>query len=118
VLSFNLGVELCQLLALALLVLGVELLFRRVIDERMGTIVVSGLVLLTAWRSMLDRGERLWQYQFEWPMLTAASEASALRALMVILILAFFVWLIFGVLGSWLKRHPGDSSAEVPQHRQ
>jgi hypothetical protein len=118
VLSFNLGVELCQLLALAILVLGVDVLFRRVVDERIGTIVVSGLVLLTAWRSMLDRGERLWQYQFEWPTLTAASEASGLRVLMVILILAFFVWLIFGVLGSWLKRHPGDGSAEVPQHRQ
>jgi HupE / UreJ protein len=118
VLSFNVGVGLCQLLALAILVLGVELLVRRVVDERTGTIVVSGLVLLTAWRSMLDRGERLWQYQFEWPTLTAASEASALRVLMVILILAFFVWLIFGVLGSWLKRHPGDRSAEVPQQRQ
>jgi hypothetical protein len=118
VLSFNLGIELCQLLALALLVLGVDVLFRRVVDERMGTILVSGLVLLTAWPAMLDRGGRLWQYQFAWPTLTAASEASAMRVLMVILILACFVWLVFGVLGSWLKRHPGDSSAEVPQHRQ
>jgi hypothetical protein len=118
VLSFNLGVELCQLVALAFIVLAIDVLFRRVVEERMGTIIVSGLVLLTAWRSMLDRGERLWQYQFEWPTLTAASEASALRGLMVILILGFFVWLVFGVLGSWLKRHPGDSSAEIPQHRE
>ena len=118
VLSFNVGIELCQLLALALLALAIEVLFRRVVDERMGTILVSGLVLLTAWPAMLDRGGRLWQYQFVWPTLTAASEASAMRGMMVILILAFFVWLIFGVLGSWLKRHPGDGSAEVPQHRQ
>ena len=118
VLSFNVGVELCELLALSLIVMALEVLFRRVVEERMGAIIVSGLVLLTAWRSMLDRGQRLWQYQFEWPTLTAASEASALRALMVILILGFFVWLIFGVLGSWLKRHPGDGSSEVPEHRQ
>ena len=83
----------------------------------MGAIIISGLVLLTAWRSMLDRGERLWQYQFTWPTLTAASEAAAMRAMMVILILVFLVWLIFGVLGSWLKRHPGGASEEIPQHR-
>jgi hypothetical protein len=118
VLSFNVGIELCQLLALALMVLSLEGLFRRVVDERMGTIIVSGLVLLTAWPSMLDRGGRLWQYQFAWPAFTATSETSAMRGMMVILILAFFVWLVFGVLGSWLRRHPADSSAEVPQHRQ
>ncbi len=117
IISFNVGVELCQLLALTLIVAALEALFRCVVDERMGAILVSGMVLLTAWRSMLDSVERLWQYQFEWPALTAASEASALRALMVILIVAFFVWLVFGVLGSWLKRHPANRSAEVPQHR-
>ncbi len=117
ILSFNFGVELCQLLALVLMVLALEALFRRVVEERMGAIIVSGLVLLTAWRSMLDRGERLWQYQFTWPTLTASSEAATMRALMVILILVFLVWLVFGVLGSWLKRHPSDSSASVPQNR-
>ena len=75
----------------------------------MGAILVSGLVLLTAWRSMLDSGERLWQYQFEWPTLTAASEASALRTLTGILILAFFIWLVFGVLGSWAEAPPRRS---------
>jgi hypothetical protein len=117
VLSFNVGVELCQLLVLVFMVLALEALFRRVVEERMGAIIISGLVLLTAWRSMLDRGERLWQYQFTWPTLTAASEAASMRALMVILILVFLVWLVFGVLGSWLKRHPGNTSERIPQHR-
>jgi hypothetical protein len=99
------------------MVLALEALFHRIVEERMGTIIISGLVLLTAWRSMLDRGERLWQYQFTWPTLTAASEAATLRAMMVILIFVFLVWLVFGVLGAWLKRHPGDSSASVPQNR-
>jgi HupE / UreJ protein len=118
VLSFNAGIELCQLLALALMVLALEVLFRRVVDERMGTMIVSGLVLLTAWRSMLDRAEHLWEYQFIWPTLTTASEAGAMRALMVILILAFLVWLVFEAVGSWLKRRPSDRSTQVPQHRQ
>jgi HupE / UreJ protein len=117
VLSFNIGVEACQLLTLVLVVLGLEILLRRVLEERTGAILVSGLVLLTAWRSMLDRGERLWEYQFTWPTLTAASEADAMRGMMVILVLVFLVWLVFGVLGNWLKRHPGDSSVSVRQNR-
>jgi hypothetical protein len=117
VLSFNVGIALCQLLAFALMVIALRALFRRVIDERTGTVIVSGLVLLTAWPSMLTRLERLWQYQFEWPTLTAGSEASAMRGLMLILILAFLVWLAFGALGSWLKRHPGDTSTHLPQQR-
>ena len=117
VLSFNVGVEATQLLVLALLVMALQVLFRRVVAERMGTIIVSGLVIQTAWRSMLDRAERLRKYQFEWPALTAASEASALRWLMVIIILACLVWLVFGMLDSWLKHHLGDDPARVPQHR-
>jgi hypothetical protein len=117
VLSFNAGVELGQILAIALLLLGLELLFRRVVAERMGTIILSGLVIQTAWRSMLDRGGRLRQYQFEWPTLTAASAASAMRGLMVVMILASLVWLVFGLLGSWLKSNPGDNSTQLPQHR-
>jgi hypothetical protein len=117
VLAFNLGAEACQLIALVLLALALDVLFRRVVAERMGTIIVSGLVIQTAWRSMLDRMERLRLYQFEWPTLTAASEANVLRELMVILILACLVWLLFGALESWLKRNPGDDTVQAPQQR-
>lgn len=118
VLSFNVGVELSQLLVLTLLVLALEALFRRVVAERIGTIIVSGLVIQTAWRLMLDRGERLRRYQFEWPALTATSGASAMRWVTAVIILACLVWLVFRILGSWLKRNPSDNSAQVPQRRQ
>src|SRR5205807_5399420 len=48
-LSFNLGVELGQLLVLIVLIPALEILFRRVVEERMGTIILSALVGHTAW---------------------------------------------------------------------
>ena len=93
-LSFNVGVELGQLLVLAVLVPALDLLFRYVVVERVGTIILSALVAHTAWHWMTERGERLAQYTFAWPELTAAFLASAMRWLMLGLIAAAVVWLI------------------------
>ena len=71
-LSFNVGVELGQILVLLLLVPGLELLFRYAVAERMGTIILSAIVAHTAWHWMIDRAEILKQFRFEWPTLTAA----------------------------------------------
>ncbi|HKF69361.1 MAG TPA: HupE/UreJ family protein, partial [Vicinamibacterales bacterium] len=54
-LSFNVGVELGQLVVLALLVPALDLLFRYVVAERMGTIILSALVAHTGWHWMTDR---------------------------------------------------------------
>jgi len=94
-LSFNVGVELGQLLVLALLIPVLAILFRFVVAERIGTIILSALVAHTGWHWMIDRGERL--RQFGWPAISAAQLASAMRWLMVLLVLAGGVWLI-GVL--------------------
>src|SRR5215831_10298396 len=58
-LSFNIGVELGQLLVLALLVPALELLFRYSVAERMGTIILSAIVAHTAWHWMADRASVL-----------------------------------------------------------
>src|SRR6185312_9975362 len=47
-LSFNVGVELGQLVVLVLLIPPLELLFRHVVPERMGTIILSALVAHTS----------------------------------------------------------------------
>ncbi|MEK6285001.1 MAG: HupE/UreJ family protein [Acidobacteriota bacterium] len=91
-LSFNVGVELGQLLVLALLIPALELLFRFVVAERIGTIILSALVAHTGWHWMIERGERL--RQFAWPAMNAALLATAMRWLIVILIFAGFIWLI------------------------
>lgn len=91
-LSFNAGVELGQLLVLALLIPMLEALFRFVVAERVGTIILSALVAHTGWHWMIERGERL--RQFSWPAMNAALMATAMRWLMAIVILAGVVWLV------------------------
>ena len=68
--SFNIGVELGQLLVLALCVPTLALLFRYVVEERMGTIIISVLVAHTGWHWMGDRVEVLRQYS--WPELSSS----------------------------------------------
>ena len=91
-LSFNVGVELGQLLVLALLLPLLAALFRFVVAERIGTIILSALVAHTGWHWLLERGERL--RQFRGPVLNAATMAAALRWLMLLLIVAGLVWLV------------------------
>src|ERR1700733_15031413 len=81
-LSFNVGVELGQLLVLALMIPVLDVLFRFVVAERMGTIILSAIVAHTAWHWMLERWDRLSQFRFQWPELTAAVMAIALRWMM------------------------------------
>jgi hypothetical protein len=111
-LSFNLGVELGQLLVLAVLVPAIQLAFRAVVAERMGTIILSALVAHTAWHWMTDRADRL--RQFAWPALDAAAAASAMRWTMALLILGA-LWMLLrrfqrsGARGQgWLRSEGSD----------
>src|SRR5882672_2881896 len=101
-LSFNLGVELGQLLVLALLVPALEILFRFLIAERLGTIILSVLVGHTAWHWMTERGERLGK--FPWPALDASQLAVAVRWLMLVLILGGLVSLARNALRQRARR--------------
>ncbi|MGD0135283.1 MAG: HupE/UreJ family protein [Bryobacteraceae bacterium] len=92
-LSFNVGVELGQLLVLALLIPALDLLFRYVVAERTGTIILSAIVAHTAWHWMTDRWERLAQFRFEWPTISAAQLASVLGWLTALVFLAGLAWL-------------------------
>ncbi len=93
-LSFNIGVELGQLLVLLLMIPLLDVLFRVVVAERMGIIILSALVAHTAWHWMEDRWGILSQYRIEWPVLDAALLASVLRWLMALVFLAGVLWLI------------------------
>lgn len=112
-LAFNVGVEIGQLLVLLIVIPALGLMFRLVVAERMGTILLSALVAHTAWHWATDRGSVLMGYR--WPDFTLADAASFLRLLMVIVVAAGLVW----VLNLWLgKPSPGDLvSAGDPQAR-
>jgi hypothetical protein len=96
-LAFNVGVEIGQVLVLSVMLPLLALAFRYGIAERMGTIILSALIVHTAWHWFIDRGDALLQYQFEWPVVDALFLAGLLRWLMLLVIIAGFAWLVFGV---------------------
>ncbi len=93
-LSFNLGVELGQALALALAVPLIALLFRFAIPERLGTVLLSALVVHLGWHALVTRADLLRQYQFVWPDLTPALAAFAVRWTMTAVAAWGLLWLV------------------------
>jgi hypothetical protein len=91
-LAFNAGVEIGQLVVLLVTIPALIFLFRFVVAERIGTILLSALVAHTAWHWALDRGTALWAYPF--PELTLQDMAAGVRLLMVVLVAAGLVWLV------------------------
>src|SRR6185436_8494347 len=91
-LAFNVGVEAGQLLVLAVLVPALQLLFRYVVAERMGTIILSAFVAHTAWHWTTARWEALRQYAWPSPDLLTLLWTS--RVLMAVVAAAGVAWLI------------------------
>lgn len=105
-LAFNVGVEFGQLFVLVLLVPALSLLFRFGVAERIGTILLSALVAHTGWHWLVERAAVLPQYQFAWPALDLALLATAVRWMILIVIVAGFGWLL------GLLRQPAGPNAE------
>jgi hypothetical protein len=91
-LAFNVGVELGQLFVLALLVPALLLLFRYVVAERVGSIILSALVAHTAWHWTAERWEQL--RQFDPPPLSLPAATVVLPWLILMVIAAAALWLI------------------------
>jgi hypothetical protein len=104
-LSFNLGVELGQLLVLALLIPALALLFRFVVAERIGAIILSALVAHAGWHWLTERAAQL--RQFSWPAFNAGQLAVALRWLILVLLIAGAFWLA----SAWFKRRERNAAA-------
>jgi HupE / UreJ protein len=109
-LAFNIGVEIGQLAVLAVLIPALGLLFRYVVAERLGIIILSALVAHTAWHWMTERADQLAKFPF--PTLDAALLASAMRGLMAVLILGGLVWIANGAIRRWMQRGSGLGSQE------
>ena len=105
--SFNIGVELGQLLVLAITVPALTFVFRRWLPELMGTIALSAFLAHTGWHWMIERGTALLAYRFTPPALTLMFAATLLRWLMLALIILGTAWLLKGAFGALGRRHPG-----------
>ena len=92
--SFNIGVEFGQLFVLALTVPLLELLFRKVLPEVGGIVVLSALLAHTGWHWMTERGGQLLQYDFRAPIMGVGFAATVLRWLMLTLIIFGTAWLL------------------------
>ena len=115
--AFNIGVEIGQVAVLLVLVPALALLFKHVVPERLGVIILSALVLHTAWHWMTERWDQLAKFPF--PRLDAAFLASAMRGLMAALILIGAVWLANGLLRRWTRppeKIPAPSPRYAPRH--
>jgi hypothetical protein len=108
-LSFNVGVELGQLLVLALLVPLLNILFKHVVTERVGTIILSVIVGHTAWHWMIERFDVL--RQFPWQAPSLADVASGLRWLTALVAIGAAVWLAFVLT----KRPAKHATGETPE---
>ena len=98
-LAFNVGVELGQLAVLAVAVPLLGWLFRRVVAERMGVVVLSALIAHTAWHWMADRGATLLLYDLRWPTPGAAFSVVLIRWGLLAVVCAGVAWALAGVFG-------------------
>jgi hypothetical protein len=90
-----------------------DLVFRRVVQERMGTIILSAIVAHTGWHWRVDRAASLRAFQFQWPQLTAALLANVVRWTMIIVLMAGVMWLV-----SLFVRRRDESERLTPMDRK
>lgn len=91
-LAFNVGVELGQILVLLLVIPLLSILFRYLVQERIGTILLSALLAHSAWHWLLDRGTTLTQFQLQMPLLDSVFFAALMRWGMMLIIIAIVFW--------------------------
>jgi hypothetical protein len=111
--SFNMGVELGQLVVLALAVPALNWCFSHAVQERMGTIILSAFVAHTAWHWMLDRGAVLASYHVELPEFTPALAASVVRGLMFLLVIGAAAWGVFELYGRLTRGSRAELAANA-----
>jgi hypothetical protein len=103
-LSFNVGIELGQLLVLVLCVPVLNMLFRHVVAERTGVIILSAIVAHQAWHWMEQRWEVL--KEFSWPKITFADMAVSLHWLFIATAVAAALWLVSLIAHRWTGGAP------------
>jgi hypothetical protein len=106
--AFNIGIELGQIAVLLLLIPALHLLFRFVVAERVGVIILSALAAHTAWHWMTERFDRL--RQFNAPALDAALAAGALRWLIGVVAAAGVVWAWRATVSTRRPNGPGPTA--------
>ena len=115
-LAFNVGVELGQIFVIALAIPLLGFLFRRVVAERMGTIILSALVAHTAWHWMTARFADFRAFDLQAPTFDLVLLANVMRWLMLALIIAGAAWVLYELgrrLSPVSSRAAGEGSVSM-----
>lgn len=91
-LSFNVGVEFGQLLVLVLVVPLLRILFKHVVAEKVGIILLSALVAHSAWHWMAERWSALMDYDIRMPIVNSDFYTGLWQWGMLIVVAASVLW--------------------------
>ena len=113
--AFNLGIELGQLLVLALVVPVLQAAHRLLGTEhrvpgigiRPLTLVLSALVAHTAWHWFVERWSVFSQYSIGLPVFDLVFALALMRWLILALVAALVVWVLRGPFDRWTNRNQG-----------
>ena len=96
--AFNIGIEVAQLLVLAIGVPLLAVVFSRIVAERTGVLVGSVLIAHTSWHWMIERFDALRAYAWRWPDSGVGLAVGVIRFSMGVLIVGGVAWAISGVM--------------------
>jgi hypothetical protein len=109
--SFNIGVELGQLLVLLLALPALYLLFRYLVEARIGVVILSALLAHTGWHWMVERAQNL--RSVTWPVLDAATMFALARGALVLLLAGGAAWLILKQIEGLLVRQKPPAEEDL-----
>jgi len=96
-LSFNVGVELGQLLVLCVVVPVLTFVFKRMPAEKVGVILLSALVAHSAWHWMAERYSALMQYDIQWPAMNSEFYAALGQWGVLLIVATTVLWIMHGL---------------------
>ena len=112
-LSFNVGVELGQMLVLCIVVPLLVLLFRYFVAERMGVIILSALVAHSAWHWMAERWTTLMAYDISFPVINRAFYVSLTQWGILLIIAIVVLWVMQNLFGRFFAPSLASATKEV-----
>lgn len=102
-LSFNVGVEFGQLLVLVLVVPLLCVLFKYVVAEKVGIILLSALVAHSAWHWMAERWSALMDYDIRMPIVNSDFYAGLWQWGMLIIVAAVVLWVMNSLFSKYFS---------------
>ncbi len=106
-LAFNVGVEFGQILVLLIAVPVIHLLFKYVLPERLGVILLSAIVAHWAWHWLEDRWAGFSAYQINMPALDRYFVAGLMQWMALMLLSVAVLWVMHNVFSRFFA---GDSA--------